>query len=177
MAPSEFLETFRVIELAILYAILLCLAVLSTAWIRLTLAGLARLLRFLHGRGLIRIGSDGSSPASPSMPRFDRTFVSISRLLERACHRIPGDPNRHTHPFVLALLLVGVPILLGVALLTFVVPFLLFSYVTGTTSVGPGLLAVVGYVVALVGLTRGLRAVPDAYGRLRRTLRRRTALV
>lgn len=176
MALPEFFETFRVVELAILYAILLCLAVLSAAWIRLAFVGLSRLLRALHERGVIRLEGEQSGRRGASMPRFDRTFISISRLLQRTCQRIPGDPNRHAHPFVLALLLVGLPLLLGVAFLTFVVPFLLFSHVIETASVGLGLLSVAGYVTALIGLKRGLRRVPDAYARLRRRLRRSVAL-
>lgn len=177
MSLTEFVETFRVVELAILYGILLCLAVLSAAWVRLAFAGLSRLLRALHERGLIGIDREDSAGTEASMPRFDRTFISLTRLLERTCRRIPGDPYRHTHTFVLALLLVGVPTIVGLALLAVVVPSLLFSYVTETTSVGLGLLSVIGYVTTLVGLWLGLRRASDAYTRLRRTLHRWTPLV
>lgn len=146
MSPLDYSLAF-----ATLFLILVCIAVLATVWVRAVFAALSIGLRTAYRTGLYRPepqtqGSTRTNESSERVPLLlTRVLRSISRL-------VPGDSNRHTHTWVIAVLLVGLPLFFFVSAVTIITPVAIFWYVIATGPIPWSLLLGVLGVCAYFGL-------------------------
>ncbi len=120
-----------VLAFAALFLILVCVGVLATLWVKAVFAVFSIGLKTAYRTGLYRPEpqtrhSTGTNEIS------DRVSLLLARVLQSISRSVPGDSNRHTHTWVVAVLLVYIPLFLVVSAIGVIVPASLFWYVIAT---------------------------------------------
>lgn len=125
-------EIYLILPLAF-GGILLGVGLLTMVWMRVWTAMISLLVS-----AALRLGVD--RPTTQSRRRSstlqDRNVLRFIASLETVSTHIPGDPLGKPRTVILPLLLVGGPIAIGMLIVAWVVPLLLFGYFIATVS-GP----------------------------------------
>ncbi len=82
------------------------LGVIAVIWVRVAFAGFA-----VAVRGLVRVGLYDPSNRTPrrSVKRQDRGFLLFNRVLRGVSRLVPTNPHQSVFPYMIPLLVVGIP--------------------------------------------------------------------
>ncbi len=132
---------------------LLLIGVVTVVWMRLMYSILSTTMRIAHRFGMYRPTS--SQRGSTIRDSSDEAFLRFSRLLRWVSQLIPGEPIQQPRTIIIPLLLIGVPSFIGILLVMWVAPLMIFGYIVGTFdsnwSTVAAILATFLYLSAVVG--------------------------
>lgn len=145
--------SFSTPEVAVIFlalaAMLVVFGIIGVIWLQLGFAGMAFAVR-----GLIRLGLYDPSERTPkrTVKREDRGVLLFTGALRRVSRLIPADPHRSVLPYMIPLLLVGIPAGLVIMGVFFLLPVFLMMRTASAAPSGWAHLFVIGTFFGYYGL-------------------------